>query len=60
MIELFFLPTHCIYVNQLPKPIVSIRNSKYSLVHHLLKADEKIAYYSNTFYTAFQPDRQYT
>jgi hypothetical protein len=60
MIELFSLPSHCVHVNHLPKPIVSLRNSKYSLIHHLKKADEKIAYYSSAFYSTFQPDRKYT
>jgi hypothetical protein len=50
MIELFYLPSHCIYVNHLPRPTFSIRNSKYSLIYHMHKADEKIKYYSSTFY----------
>lgn len=59
MIELFSLPSHCIHVNRLPRPIISVRNSKYSMIYHLQKADEKIRYYSAAFYQSFFPARNY-
>lgn len=59
IIELFSLPSHCIHVNRLPRPIVSIRNTKYSMIYHLLKVDEKIRYYSSAFYQTFFPNRNY-
>lgn len=56
MIELFSLPSHCIHVSRLPRPIASIKNTKYSMIYHLQKAQEKIRYYSSTFYCHFFPN----
>lgn len=60
MIELFFLPSHCVYINKLTPPIISIPNCKNSLIYHIVRADEKLSHFASVFYKSAAPNRQYT
>jgi hypothetical protein len=45
MVELFALPSSCIFINEFKPPPVSHSNLKKSLVYHLRKANLKLMYY---------------